>query len=168
MRALLDVVLLALQLYTYLIIASAILSWLIAFNVVNTRNDFVRSCGISSMRHGAGPAADPAHPAQSRRYRCLADHPAARDLLPPAGHRLLSVPRRDLMAASAWDMRADGVEIRVRVTPRGGRDRVDGVDALSDGRAVLKVRVRARPEDGAANQAVGASWPRRSGSLPRR
>jgi YggT family protein len=43
MRALLNVILLALQLYTYLIIASAILSWLVAFNVVNTRNNFVRS-----------------------------------------------------------------------------------------------------------------------------
>jgi YggT family protein len=43
MRALLNVILLALQLYTYLIIASAILSWLVAFNVINTRNDFVRS-----------------------------------------------------------------------------------------------------------------------------
>ncbi len=43
MRAILDVVLIALQLYTYVIIASAILSWLIAFNVVNIRNDFVRS-----------------------------------------------------------------------------------------------------------------------------
>ena len=43
MRALLNVILLALQLYTYLIVASAILSWLVAFNVVNTRNDFVRS-----------------------------------------------------------------------------------------------------------------------------
>ena len=43
MRALLNVILLALQLYTYLIIASAILSWLVAFNVVNTRNDVVRS-----------------------------------------------------------------------------------------------------------------------------
>jgi YggT family protein len=43
MRALLDVILLALQLYTWLIIASAILSWLVAFNVVNTRNDVVRS-----------------------------------------------------------------------------------------------------------------------------
>ncbi len=43
MRALLNVILLALELYTYLIIASAILSWLVAFNVVNTRNDFVRS-----------------------------------------------------------------------------------------------------------------------------
>ncbi|MFL5336407.1 MAG: YggT family protein [Geminicoccaceae bacterium] len=43
MRALLEVILLALQLYTYLIVASAILSWLVAFNVVNTRNDLVRS-----------------------------------------------------------------------------------------------------------------------------
>ena len=43
MRALLNVILLALQLYTYLIIASAILSWLVAFNVINTYNDFVRS-----------------------------------------------------------------------------------------------------------------------------
>jgi YggT family protein len=43
MRALLDVILLALELYTWLIIASAILSWLVAFNVVNTRNDVVRA-----------------------------------------------------------------------------------------------------------------------------
>ena len=43
MRAILDVILLVLQLYTWLIIASAILSWLIAFNVVNTRNDVVRA-----------------------------------------------------------------------------------------------------------------------------
>ena len=41
MRALLDVILLILQLYVWLLIASAILSWLIAFNVVNTRNSFV-------------------------------------------------------------------------------------------------------------------------------
>ena len=30
-------------LYVYILIASAILSWLVAFNVVNTRNDVVRS-----------------------------------------------------------------------------------------------------------------------------
>jgi YggT family protein len=39
----LDVVLIVLQLYVYVIIASAILSWLVAFNVVNRYNDFVRS-----------------------------------------------------------------------------------------------------------------------------
>lgn len=41
MRAVLDVVMLALNLYVWLLIASAVLSWLIAFNVVNTRNQFV-------------------------------------------------------------------------------------------------------------------------------
>jgi YggT family protein len=41
MRALLDVILLALQLYTWLLVAAAILSWLVVFNVVNTRNQFV-------------------------------------------------------------------------------------------------------------------------------
>ena len=43
MRAVLDIVLIVLDLYVWLLIASAILSWLIAFNVVNTRNQFVSS-----------------------------------------------------------------------------------------------------------------------------
>ncbi len=43
MRALLDVILLVLQMYGYVIIASAILSWLLAFDVVNFRNNLVRS-----------------------------------------------------------------------------------------------------------------------------
>lgn len=43
MRAVLNVVFLALDLYKYVIIASAVMSWLIAFNVVNIRNDVVRS-----------------------------------------------------------------------------------------------------------------------------
>ena len=41
MRALLDVVLIVLNLYVWIIIASAVFSWLIAFNVVNPRNQFV-------------------------------------------------------------------------------------------------------------------------------
>ncbi len=41
MRAILDIILVVLDLYVWLLIASAILSWLIAFNVVNTRNQFV-------------------------------------------------------------------------------------------------------------------------------
>ena len=43
MRALLDVVLIVLNLYVWLLIAAAVLSWLIAFNVVNPYNSFVRS-----------------------------------------------------------------------------------------------------------------------------
>jgi YggT family protein len=41
MRALLEVILTVLQLYIYLLIAAAVLSWLIAFNVVNARNSVV-------------------------------------------------------------------------------------------------------------------------------
>jgi YggT family protein len=41
MRALLDVILIVLQLYVWLLIAAAVLSWLIAFNVVNPRNHAV-------------------------------------------------------------------------------------------------------------------------------
>ena len=43
MRAVLDIIMVALNLYTWIIIAGAILSWLIAFGVVNIRNDFVRA-----------------------------------------------------------------------------------------------------------------------------
>jgi hypothetical protein len=40
------------------------------------------------------------------------------------------------------------------VTPRGGRDEIDGIETLADGRSVVKVRVRAIAEGGGANRAV--------------
>lgn len=49
---------------------------------------------------------------------------------------------------------AGGIELFVRATPKGGRDALDGVATLADGRDVLKVRVRVAPEDGAATAAV--------------
>jgi YggT family protein len=45
MRSILYVILLLLDLYIWLLIASAILSWLVAFNVVNARNQFVHMVG---------------------------------------------------------------------------------------------------------------------------
>jgi YggT family protein len=45
MRALLDVILIVLDLYVWLLIAAAILSWLVAFNVVNSRNQVVAMVG---------------------------------------------------------------------------------------------------------------------------
>jgi YggT family protein len=45
MRALFLVIDLALELYIWIIIASAVLSWLVAFNVVNTRNQVVAVIG---------------------------------------------------------------------------------------------------------------------------
>lgn len=53
-----------------------------------------------------------------------------------------------------WRISTAGVSIALRVTPRGGRDGVDGIEQLSDGRSVLKVRVRAIADGGEANRAV--------------
>jgi len=60
----------------------------------------------------------------------------------------------DASDLAAWRAAPDALTMRVRVTPRGGRDAVEGLDRLSDGRAVLKVRVRAAPGDWAANEAA--------------
>ena len=53
-----------------------------------------------------------------------------------------------------WRYAADGVSIALRVTPRGGQDRIDGLETLANGRSVVKVRVRAIAEGGEANRAV--------------
>lgn len=51
-------------------------------------------------------------------------------------------------------MEAGGLTLAVRLTPKGGRDAIDGVETLADGRSVLKARVRAAPSDGEANEAL--------------
>ena len=45
MRSILYVILLVLDLYIWLLIAAAVLSWLVAFNVINARNQFVAMVG---------------------------------------------------------------------------------------------------------------------------
>ena len=54
----------------------------------------------------------------------------------------------------SWRYSTQGVSIALRVTPRGGRDEVDGLETLANGRTVVKVRVRAIAEGGEANRAV--------------
>ncbi len=56
----------------------------------------------------------------------------------------------------AWRESQAGLLLSVRLTPRGGRDGLDGVETLADGREVLKIRVRAAPSDGEANAALVA------------
>ena len=55
MHALFSVILLAIEFYTYIIFGVAILSWLIAFNVVNMYNDLVRSIwtGLNALTEPA-------------------------------------------------------------------------------------------------------------------
>ncbi|MAT36117.1 MAG: hypothetical protein CMK06_13420 [Ponticaulis sp.] len=47
-----------------------------------------------------------------------------------------------------------GTLITVRVTPKSSRDGIDGVGEDDAGRRFLKIRVRAIPDNGAANKAV--------------
>jgi len=53
-----------------------------------------------------------------------------------------------------WRYSTQGISVALRVTPRGGRDDIDGLETLADGRTVVKVRVRVIAEGGEANRAV--------------
>jgi uncharacterized protein YggU (UPF0235/DUF167 family) len=53
-----------------------------------------------------------------------------------------------------WVVSADGLIVTVRLTPKAGRDSIDGIVHLSDGGTVLKARVSAAPSDGEANGAL--------------
>ena len=53
-----------------------------------------------------------------------------------------------------WRATADGAIVVCRLTPRGGRDAVEGIATLADGAVVLTVRVRVAPEDGRANASL--------------
>jgi uncharacterized protein len=53
-----------------------------------------------------------------------------------------------------WRATGEGVVVACRLTPKGGRDALEGVVTLSDGTRVFACRVRAPPEDGRANAAL--------------
>jgi uncharacterized protein (TIGR00251 family) len=53
-----------------------------------------------------------------------------------------------------WRYSTQGISVALRVTPRGGRDEIDGLETLANGRTVVKMRVRAIAEGGEANRAV--------------
>lgn len=71
------------------------------------------------------------------------------------------------MTAAFWTARPGGVAISVRLTPKGGSDCLDGIETMSDGRAVLRARVRAAPHEGAANAALVALLATSLGVPPR-
>jgi uncharacterized protein YggU (UPF0235/DUF167 family) len=51
-------------------------------------------------------------------------------------------------------LRDDGLNLFVRLTPKSSMDRLQGVETSADGRSHLTARVRAVPENGAANAAL--------------
>lgn len=56
--------------------------------------------------------------------------------------------------ATFFRVGAGHVVVQLRLTPKGGRDALDGVGELADGRRVMLARVRTVPDKGAANAAV--------------
>jgi uncharacterized protein len=58
------------------------------------------------------------------------------------------------MSTRPWAATAGGILLTVRLTPKGGRDAIDGIEYGSDGKPVLRVRVRAAPSEGEANDAL--------------
>jgi uncharacterized protein (TIGR00251 family) len=56
--------------------------------------------------------------------------------------------------AEPWRYSTEGISVALRVTPRGGRDEIDGIETLANGRSVVKLRVRAVADGGEANRAV--------------
>ena len=66
-----------------------------------------------------------------------------------------------------WSLTAGGIVLAVRLTPKGGRDAIDGIEFLADGRAVLKARVAAPPSEGEANEALRRLIAKVAGVPPR-
>ncbi|MBZ9670262.1 DUF167 domain-containing protein [Mesorhizobium sp. B2-1-8] len=56
--------------------------------------------------------------------------------------------------SAPFRIRENGVDLFVRLTPKSSVDRLEGVETSADGRRHVKARVRAVPENGAANQAL--------------
>jgi len=68
---------------------------------------------------------------------------------------------------AAVDRRSRRLSIVVRLTPRGGRDSIDGIERRGDGQCVLKARVRAAATEGEANAALTALVAHAAGVPPR-
>ena len=66
-----------------------------------------------------------------------------------------------------WTVVAGGLAVTVRLTPRGGRDAIDGIERRGDGQCVLKARVRAAASEGEANAALIALIAHAAGVPPR-
>ena len=71
------------------------------------------------------------------------------------------------MGSRAWSAVPDGIVVAVRLTPKGGRDSIDGEAQLSDGQTVLTARVRAPPREGEANASLVRLIAKAAGVAPR-
>ena len=154
---LIQVTYIALDLYLWVIIISVIMSWLVAFKVVNTHNRFVHMVG-SALHAITEPAL--------RRIRRFLPVMGGIDFSPIVPHPdYLFLPAGAPKVGSTIGMTADrrsycrtgpdGLVMTLRVTPKASRTAIAGPMETEDGVA-LKVAITTTPDKGKANAAVTA------------
>ena len=165
MYALLNLFNTLISIYIWLLIASVVLSWLIAFNVVNTGNRFVYQ-----IRDFLYRITEPV----LRPIRNLLPNLGGIDISPvililalyfirDLAFELLAVSLR-----SPLSVRGDGIELAVKATPRAGRTAIDGVVVDAAGVAWLAVRLTAPADRWSCQRgSAGGLWPRAWASLRR-
>jgi uncharacterized protein len=79
----------------------------------------------------------------------VADH-----FIPADGRSKTADGGARLLNPSPFSAGPDGLRVRVRLTPKASRDKIDGVVLDADGKAAVKASVTAVPEDGKANAAL--------------
>ena len=130
--ALVDIANLLLSIVTWIIIGQVILSWLFAFNVLNTSSHGVRTFAVAHRPHDrAALPADPAHPAGFRRDRLL----AAGDPDPDPGDQEAARRRRHPILRRSDDREADRRKGRRRRRSATRSPRTSRNSARSTGRA---------------------------------
>lgn len=58
------------------------------------------------------------------------------------------------MSGGWYRRETGGIVLAIKLTPKADRDAIEGLAVVAEGREVVRVRVRALPEDGAANAAL--------------
>jgi uncharacterized protein YggT (Ycf19 family) len=97
MRAILEIILMLLDLYWWIVLAMIIMSWLFSFNVINGRNEFVASVWrvLNALTEPVLAPHPPLH-AKSWRLGPIAHRPICPHLLRQTGDRPLYLPQRFL------------------------------------------------------------------------
>ena len=138
MLALISTIDLALSIFWWIVILSAVFSWLYAFNVVNPSNQFVGMIGNALYRM-TEPVLGPIRRVlpDLGGIDIFADRAPAGDLLPPPVALDDNCPGGDLNPDVAMvrliEPSGEGCRLLVRLTPKSSRDGLDGIDTLADG-----------------------------------
>ena len=160
-----QIVLALLNLYWWAVILAAVISMLISFNVLDTRNRLVWSIA-DFLDRVTEPALRPIRRVLpsfgavdlSPFILLILIYATNRSGAPPRRHRLRQ-RARPVPVSGFWRPAADGVSVAVKVQPKSRRPGVQGRAPAVEGKR-LRIGVSEAAEDGRANRAVCATLAR--------